>query len=158
MTTCLDIIDSAVKIGLGALIAGTFTYIQARKSHNEALEKLNYEDKQSLLKEAALKIELIESKANSAAFSFHSGNLSEAKSEAMLGVNEAYSVAALTNLAGSQELLEISEKLSEKMESIYHELNSVQPSEEKLCELDKELSNLKQSAYTHFRSSYGKNA
>ena len=107
MTTLIDVIDSAVKIGLGACIAGVLAYVHSRAKHKDDIEKMNLEDRKSLLREAALKVEEVESKSNDAAYYFHSNDLPAARSQAKAGVNTAYSACALVNLAGSQELLDM---------------------------------------------------
>lgn len=47
-----DLIDTALKIGLGALIAGSFTYLTTRTNHSHENKKIQYELKKSLFLEA----------------------------------------------------------------------------------------------------------
>lgn len=57
MTTVLDIIDTAVKIGLGATISGVTTYFVLTRNHKQE-NKLNFiNTKKELLKECLLNIE-----------------------------------------------------------------------------------------------------
>ncbi len=57
MVTHLEIIDSAVKIGLGALIAACSAYLLARQSHSRELEKDHIRRKRELLESVAEQVE-----------------------------------------------------------------------------------------------------
>jgi len=59
MTTMVDVLDTAVKIGLGALISGVVTYWHARQKENaETLNRLNSK-RQELLEKAASQVEQV---------------------------------------------------------------------------------------------------
>ena len=53
----LDIVDTAVKIGLGALISGVTTYVITHKSHSNELAKENRDKKASILEFSVENIE-----------------------------------------------------------------------------------------------------
>ena len=53
MITPIDVVDSAVKIGLGALISGLATYWLAKASHHKAIEKERAQRRRDLLERAA---------------------------------------------------------------------------------------------------------
>lgn len=55
--TALDIFDSAIKIGLGALIAGLSAYFLAKAQHANSLQKDKVDREFELLKEVAEKVE-----------------------------------------------------------------------------------------------------
>ena len=57
MTTTLDIIDTAVKIGLGAMISSIVTYFALLKNHNQENQKDLRNTKKELLRDCSLKIE-----------------------------------------------------------------------------------------------------
>ena len=57
MTTAIEVLDTAVKIGLGAIISGASTYLLSRRSFNESLLRSKIEAKANLLKEASLRYE-----------------------------------------------------------------------------------------------------
>lgn len=57
MITQLEILDSAVKIGLGALIAAGSTYLLAKQSHSRELEKDHIRRKRELLESVAEQVE-----------------------------------------------------------------------------------------------------
>jgi hypothetical protein len=57
MTTSLEILDSAVKIGLGALISGVSTYVVTRRSHLHEMRKLASEDARALLRQSCTLVE-----------------------------------------------------------------------------------------------------
>lgn len=55
--TFLEVVDSAVKIGLGALIAGVSTWLVSRSQHFNELRKVKVSREFELLKEIAEKVE-----------------------------------------------------------------------------------------------------
>ncbi len=57
MASVLDIIDTVVKIGLGALISGVSTYMLTTKKFDHELIKSKAESKKELIKEATLSYE-----------------------------------------------------------------------------------------------------
>lgn len=56
--TALEVLDSAVKIGLGALIAGISTFFLGRHQHTRELEKARINREFEVLKQTAEQIEL----------------------------------------------------------------------------------------------------
>ncbi|MFG8458331.1 hypothetical protein ACEOSC_23860 [Pseudomonas aeruginosa] len=56
--TALEVLDSAVKIGLGALIAGISTFLLSRHQHARELEKARINREFEVLKQTAEQIEL----------------------------------------------------------------------------------------------------
>jgi hypothetical protein len=61
MTTTLDIIDSAVKIGLGAIIGGFTSYMLATRTQKHAKETQVSRDAFELIKDLSLKLERVDS-------------------------------------------------------------------------------------------------
>ena len=57
MTTPTDILDTAVKIGLGALISGVTSYLTFNSNNAFELRKILLEDRRSTLREIALTVE-----------------------------------------------------------------------------------------------------
>jgi hypothetical protein len=57
MNDWFSIADTAIKIGLGALISAIATYLTTRKTHAHELQKLLVSEKMTLLKEVTIKIE-----------------------------------------------------------------------------------------------------
>ncbi len=53
----ISVIDSAIKIGLGALIAGIFTQLTAKRQFERELTKQRTEDNRSLIKDIVINIE-----------------------------------------------------------------------------------------------------
>src|ERR1700694_4451144 len=56
MITPIDVVDSAVKIGLGAIISGLATYWLAKANHDKTLEKERAQRKRELLEAAAQQV------------------------------------------------------------------------------------------------------
>jgi hypothetical protein len=151
-----DLIDTTIKIGLGALIAGISAYFLAIRNHNNELRKIFVEEKRSLIKELAFKIEEIESELNKAILHFHRNDLSSSTA-AMVPVSQnAYSARAISNLIGSMDLIEDLENICVTTENIYVALASEQY---EINELDKLIENIKErkmATYPHIRTAYNK--
>ena len=91
MTEITDIIDTAVKIGLGALITGAVTYLLADRQFSNDIKKKNIEDHKNILKEISLKIEKSESHLNEATNSYVRNRHQDFTPEPMLhATSEAY--------------------------------------------------------------------
>ena len=54
----IEVVDSAVKIGLGALIAGVITFLLSSTQHRNELKKAKVEREFEMLKEVAEKVEI----------------------------------------------------------------------------------------------------
>jgi hypothetical protein len=149
-----DLIDTAIKIGLGAAIAGISAYFLSLRNLNNDLLKRRIEDKHSLIKDLAFKLEEIESYSNESALHFHNNDIAKAKI-AMLPVSQgAYSSRAIANLIGSDELTKDLEDICYLTERMYVELNQDEPKLDKLNDLGDELMNKKKSTYPHIRKAY----
>jgi hypothetical protein len=112
MLTPLDVIDTAVKVGLGAAIAAVATYIVSRQNHDHALLKAAIDEAASLLKEGALKLEKSASALNegiNAYDLFVRGRSPSPDALACLltAYNEAKDAKALFYLIGAKELGEL---------------------------------------------------
>lgn len=59
--TWIEVVDSAVKIGLGALIAGIITFLLSSTQHRNELKKVKVEREFEMLKEVAEKVEIFNS-------------------------------------------------------------------------------------------------
>ena len=57
MVTSAEIVDTAIKIGLGALISGTAAFLIARLNHAKEIEKARTNRRRELLEEIAEKVE-----------------------------------------------------------------------------------------------------
>jgi hypothetical protein len=53
----LEIIDTSVKIGLGALISGVTTYLVTKKNHGQEFKKISLENKHKLISELCEEME-----------------------------------------------------------------------------------------------------
>ncbi len=109
MATVLDIVDTAVKIGLGALISGITTYWVTRRSHNHDINKMAIEDRKSLVREIGSILESATEKLN---LSIHSywNNREDLSSDECLGiieaVNQTQKAKSLAAIMGYEPLFE----------------------------------------------------
>jgi len=107
MTTPLEILDSAVKIGLGALISGVATYLITSRNHAHEFRKAADQDRRELLREAATLIEEATGSVNLATYALEHAPDSRAASEKSLieAINKIGRAKSLTVLLGRKELV-----------------------------------------------------
>ena len=103
MTTLLEIVDSAVKIGLGALVSGVATYLVTRKNHEHDLRKTAREDRRALIRSAARLLEEATTLLNQGTYGIQRGNgeaIAGAKCliDALNKLGEAKSLAVLLGM------------------------------------------------------------
>ena len=154
MTTILDIVDTAVKIGLGALIGGISSYVLAIRTQNYEKETRANDERKQLVKDLSLKLEKIDHLNSESALHYHSDDLVSAKKSNVLATEVICSATALANLIGSDEVVEITSKISEILDEMYQEFHLESPSEDHLFELSTKIENLKRAAYPFLRGLY----
>ena len=66
MVATLEIVDTAIKVGLGALISGVTTYFVTTRTHSHEIQKSFQNEQKELLKEASIKLERCGSLLNEA--------------------------------------------------------------------------------------------
>lgn len=106
MTTALEILDSAVKIGLGALVTAVAAHAAAAAARRHERRKTADEDRRGLLRSAANLLEQATAAANLATYAFAHVPDRKADSakhlvDAINKLNEARSLAVLS---GAREL------------------------------------------------------
>lgn len=153
-----SLIDTTIKIGLGACIAGVSAFLLSIRNHKNEVEKLSIQDRKSLVRELALKLEVIEGHTNNAAYHFHIGDLKEAKVSLIPASQDAYSARAIANILGSDELVKATNIIAEATENMYHALNESKPSQDLLDTLGDHLKDSKLAAYSNIRTAYKRRA
>ena len=106
MPTLLDILDSAVKIGLGALITAGAGLLVSKRSQRHELKKAATEDRRALLRSAASLLEQATAAANLATYVLAhvpDGN-SESTKRLVEAINKLNEARSLTVLSGSRVL------------------------------------------------------
>ena len=120
MATALEVIDSAVKIGLGASITAVAGYLALSRSHRNEVRKAANEDRRSLLRTAAGLLEQATALVNLATYTFAhvpDGTSSNTKQlvEAINKLGEARSLAVLS---GARQLADEIANLRTAMEGL----------------------------------------
>jgi hypothetical protein len=156
MMTVLEIIDTAVKIGLGAIIGGVTSYVLARRAEKHEIDKNTRGEERSTSRELAMKLEQVESFLNEALLQIHNEDLSLAKQKMMPAGEEIYCAVALANLIGDDELVEVLDKMARQTEKMYNELAYGEPSESQFVDYGFEYNRLKKLAYPMIRKIYSK--
>ena len=101
MTTTLEIVDSAVKIGLGALITAAAGLLVSTRAQRHELRKSTREDRRGLLRSAAKLLEEATAAANLATYVLAhvpdgKGDSTKGLVEAINKLNEARSLSVLS--------------------------------------------------------------
>ncbi|KQV48691.1 hypothetical protein ASC95_22565 [Pelomonas sp. Root1217] len=106
MPTALEIVDSAVKIGLGALISAVATHFVTTKNHAHEIRKAAREDKRELLRSIAKTLEEATSTMNLATYAYEHEPESRRDAEKKLvdALNGFGSAKSLALLSGSKKL------------------------------------------------------
>jgi len=131
----LEIVDTAVKIGLGALISGVATYYVTKSKHTHEIEKEAKLRRSELLEEISV---AIQSTANAITKAMHvaTNATKQADDEKMLRlVSEAVDVfleafkqlnsaEGRANLLGESELNSVLDRMREETLQLYYEMRS----------------------------------
>ncbi len=114
MTTELEIIDTAVKVGLGAVISGIATYFLTTRTHRHEIRKSLVNEKKELLRESVMKLERSSSLMNHAVQSINAlkwsavpnkeERLVELIGQITTAYNEGKEARALCELIGQKSL------------------------------------------------------
>ena len=114
MTTPLEILDSAVKIGLGALISGVATYLITSRTHAHEFKKAAHQDRRELLRETATLVEEATGSINLATYALEHSPDTRAASEKSLieAINKIGRAKSLTVLLGVKGLVAAIESLA----------------------------------------------
>ncbi len=124
MTTSIEIIDTAVKIGLGALISGAATYwiTKTKNTHEIHISKLT--EGRSLVKDIAFHVETSTDMINDYLHLLYAEDIEgiiNSNSNLMHARKEAYRAGAIANMIGITELAEeiyLFDKLLDKLYAI----------------------------------------
>lgn len=125
MITTIDVIDTVVKIGLGALISGVTSYIVTGRNHDHILEKAAADESASILREGALKLEKSSSCLNSAIDEFdfvvggnNGSDLKKSLDFILSAYNEGKDAKALFFLIGEKSLGDLVEAYLKVLQTI----------------------------------------
>lgn len=129
MVTELEIIDTAIKVGLGALISGCTTYFVTARSHTDEMRKSMANNKKEFLKEIAINLEQSSSIANECNSAFYhltsssDTNKEEAFSHLLTkfvdAFNKAKTARTLCYLINEKSLGEIMERYGTRLAEEY---------------------------------------
>jgi hypothetical protein len=106
--TLLEILDSAVKIGLGALISGGAAFLVMRHNHAHDRRKAALEDKRSLLRSTAKLLEEASAAVNLGTYAHEHDKANRGAGAKSLvdAVNKLTEARSLAMLSGERELQE----------------------------------------------------
>ena len=154
MITLIEILDSAVKIGLGAAIAGLTSFIVAWKNHRHETLCAELTDRKQIVIDLATTLERLEFQYNDSVYHYFHNDQSAALKTLVPATKDVYSARAYANLLDSDDLVEKLEELAKVIENVFEELYQVNPNVERFNDLGIELSKIKKSAYPFIRKAY----
>jgi hypothetical protein len=151
----LDVVDTAVKIGLGALIASMGTHLLAARNHKSEIKKAFNEEQRAIIKEIATTLEEVESQFNESFDAFQHNDYDSARKILVPTSRNAYSMRALANILDDDELVNTIDEIAKIIEDIYEETVGNDPKSIcKLNELGVLLTNAKKESYPSIRKIY----
>jgi hypothetical protein len=155
MVTELEIIDTAVKIGLGSLITGVTSYFLFDQKHKADTKKEYHNEKRALIKELSIKLEEVESHLNEMVVNIENGQ-KEAALKAMIPAGkEIYLVRALSNMIGNESMCKVIDNLAKVVEETFGELTATPINLDNIEDLiTNQVPALKAAAYPYIRELY----
>lgn len=152
--TFIEVLDSAIKIGLGATIGGGFSWLLARTKNKHDIKVKGIDNRLEILKELSVKLEEIDILNAHTAFHFHNSEVDKSR-ECLIKSTEAANIgSAFSNMLGKDELVCEFASIVKVLECMYKELRSDECTENKLFALAEELQEHKKQVYPHIRSLY----
>lgn len=132
MTTALEIVDTAVKVGFEAMISGVTAWVLASQAAETRRLESTVQDMRSLLKDFSRAGELVKVNMDIVAHAYYNNKLEEAR-EALVRVSKELRTAqALANIIDNKKLLDALETAVNSAMEIYHELRETAPELERL--------------------------
>ncbi|SHL24801.1 hypothetical protein [Phytopseudomonas punonensis] len=121
MVTTLEIIDSAIKIGLGAIISGITMFVVTNKNQRHELFKMARDDRKNLLREISSKLEEASAALNRGIHSYSGINGDNPDGlklilESYITINQAKAIASLS---GANKLFKEVEIYSNSVLDLY---------------------------------------
>jgi hypothetical protein len=153
----IEVIDTVVKIGLGAIISGVATHKLARLNFDYDLRKKNIESNIILIKELSIKLEHAEALLNEATHSYFSDETG-ANFNAVPIIDAAklvYESRAIANLLGEVLLIKGIGELAKIFDEIYNEFSEMN-NQIIILELIKKVEAKKEELYPLVASVYSK--
>jgi predicted HAD superfamily Cof-like phosphohydrolase len=151
MTTVVDVVDTAVKIGLGAFITGIIAYVIAKTSQSHEFKKTIRDEKIKLIREYALHVEHLEAKLNACIIASGENDFVTAKASLSQACSEGYSARSVANLLSSDNLVKITDEMCDLMDFIYPVLLKANS---EIFDKVHEVAALKKTSYTYVRKLY----
>ncbi len=143
MTTAIEVLDTAIKIGLGAIIGGGFSLLLTVTNNKNQRSIKVTDDQRELLKQITLKLEKIESLNTEGAMHYHDQSLDESRKLNIEALDASRVVSAYANILGNDELVALAEQITRVLESMYQEFRSDICSEDRLYSYTVELEQVK---------------
>lgn len=130
--TTLEIIDTAVKVGLGAIISALASLaLNNQAAKNRKTEALN-EDFRALVRDFSIKTEHIKMEIDNLAHAYFRKNTDVALSSSVEAMKSCRSANAIANIINNQNITSALSIVEQSVTAMYHELRAEVPSIEEL--------------------------
>ena len=130
--TTLEIIDTAVKVGLGAAISAIASWFLNSQAAKNKQSETKIDGIRELIKEFSVKTEKIKASIDNMAHAYFQNDIKSALEYSIEGVQEYRSATALANIINNKNILQGLTKVEENMMPMYHELRKDKPSLDEL--------------------------
>lgn len=165
MVTLIEVIDTAVKVGLGALISGTTTYYVTKQKYSHEIHKEYISKQRDLLHESLSMLDQSISKMNHAERTIYykkdqteegQMDISKEKVELVEAINLARKARVYMYLAGDSDLIELFDQylVSIKEEFIHIESNGVNFDIDFVNQKSDEQENIKNNIFGNIGGTY----
>ena len=153
----IEVVDTAVKIGLGALITGIATHMLASRNFKNDLRKKNVENNLILIKELSIKLEHAEALLNEGTHSYYLEETGADFSATPIidAAKLVYESRAMANLLGEVSLTKGIGELAKIFDEIYNEFCEVN-NHGTVSELIKKVEDKKAELYPLITLAYDK--
>lgn len=166
MTTTLEIIDTAVKVGLGAIISGITTYFMTRRTHSHEIRKSLINEKKEIIKECVIKLEKSSSLLNHVLSSYFNltknethdtdKKLIEIQKDMLTVFNEAKETRAFCYMIRQNNLGELIINYLNKINDLKHQIYSNPPSynRDEITAISTDINEIKTSILSHLGEAF----
>lgn len=139
MTDIYEIIDTAVKISLGAVVGGVMSWILARQAEKYREKSNELDSTRSLIKDLALNVEVVAKAVDDVAHFRFNENTASAIDAALIAVKEVYRVRAIAAIVGFESIISSTEIILRNVQKMYHLLQFGLDDIDALSEIDSEI-------------------
>jgi len=154
MSSLIELVDTAVKIGLGAAITGWTSYFISKRGHSHELSKEISEDRRILLRSIASSMETSSMHMNLGVGAWRKSEYKLASSEYLKAVSKNNEAKSLAGLLGLQSVLETLRQIHADLDEISLEFLEENPDTNNVNRLNQSVLDLREVIYQQLSTEY----